>query len=408
MSGSVWRLVIGALGLSAATTGHAADPPSVSMGPFEIITEFRKISSGAFPNLTANPFGRMTVSSFEVRYRGVPVKLSDGTAQVSRFSDARFLEAAPRPAVLASEAGTYLISEQSGQLSVETLAPASSDIASWQWLDADNGQPIAPRNITVRDASAEPRTERGGRLLLLNRRVVLDVATLKHYPVVVNTYEILQKIGDYNASNEPVRAMSPGRTQLLFVGNRYDNSRFDYALVLAEYATGRVYGVPFDRTALRFESVWDVTPEWIARNFEWTKDKNGVEELRLRKDFKSPPWQGKLRGTRPRVDYVLYPTQPQVMDEFFGYLQRAYGASYVAAAQGGNPTSPSKMVAIGTSQFYLFYSADERSLLLSAAGPANADLSVNYRLIEEIGQRFNAELAEGKYQNLFTAYPGTR
>ena len=96
------------------------------------------------------------------------------------------------------------------------------------------------------------------------------------------------------------------------------------------------------------------------------------------------------------------------MDEFFGYLQRAYGASYVAAAQGGNPTSPSKMVAIGTSQFYLFYSADERSLLLSAAGPANADLSVNYRLIEEIGQRFNAELAEGKYQNLFTAYPGTR
>ena len=398
---------LAALSLVAVSAAHATDVPSVSVGPFEIATRLRQISSGAFPNISGNPFGRMTVSDFEVRYRGTPVKLRDGNAQVSRFSEAKFLEDAPRPTILASEAGTYLISEQNGQVSVEVLAPASADIASWQWLDADHGQPAPPHAITVRDASAEPRSERGGRLLLLNRRVVLDVATLRHYPVIVNTSENLRKIGDYNAGNEPVRATSPGRTQLLYVGNRYENARFEYALVAAEYATGLVYAVPFDRNALRFESVGDATPEWIARNFEWTQDKNGVERIQLRKNFKPAPWQGKLRGTRPQVEYVLYPTQPQAFDEFYGYMQRVFAAA-PAALPGSSQLPNTRVVSVEGSLFYLYYSASERTLFLSAAGAPNAELSANYRLIERIGQRFDAELAQGKYQNLFTDYPGNR
>jgi hypothetical protein len=409
MNTSLGRLkdAVAALVLLAMTMAHAAETPPASLGPFEIASRMRQISSGAFPNISANPFGRMTVSDFEVRYRGTPVKLIDGNAQVSRFSEAKFLEGAPRPAILASEAGTYLISEQNGQLSIEVLASATTDFATWQWLDGDNGQPAPPTNITVRDASAEPRWERGGHLLLLNRRVVLDVATLKHYPVVVNTDEILQKIGGYNAGNEPTRAMSPARTQLLMIGNRYENTRFEYGLVVVDYATGRVYSVPFDRNALRFESVWDATPEWIARNFEWTRDKSGIEHVQLRKDFKPSPWQGKLRGTRPRVDYLLYPTEPQVADEFYGYLQRAFGAS-TAALPGSSQLPNTRVVAVSGSLFYLFYNASEKTLFLSAAGAPNADLSANYRLIEQIGQRFNTELAQGKYQNLFTEYPGNR
>jgi hypothetical protein len=245
-------------------------------------------------------------------------------------------------------------------------------------------------------------------LLLLNRRVVLDVATLKHYPVAVNTYENLQKIGAYNAGNEPVRAMSPGNTQLLYVGNRYENARYEYALVVAEYATGRVYGVPFDRNALRFESVWDATPEWIARNFEWTRDKSGVENVQLRKDFKPAPWQGKLRGARPRVEYVLFPTQPQMFEEFYGYMHRVFGAAPAASPPGSSQMPNTRVVSVNGRLFYLYYSTNERTLMLSASGAPSADLSANYILIEQIGQRFNVELAQGKYQNLFTDFPGNR
>ena len=398
---------LAAFALLAATMAHAADAPVATVGPFEIATRMRQTSSGGFPNTSGNPFARVTVSDFEVRYRGTPVKVTDGKTQVARFSEAKFLEGAPRPAILASEAGTYLISEQNGQLGVEVLAPVGSDIATWQWIDGDNGRPAAPRAITVRDGSAESRSERGGRLLLLNRRVVLDVATLKHYPVVVNASETLQAIGDYNAGNEPVRAMSPGRTQLLYVGNRYENAPYEYALVVAEYATGRIYGVPFDRNALRFESVWDATPEWIARNFEWTRDKSGVERVQLRKGFKPAAWQGKLRGDRPRVEYVMYPTQPQAFDEFYSYLQRAFGAT-LGALPGSSTLPNTRVVSVNGSLFYLYYSASEKTLYLSAAGAPNADPSANYRLIEQIGQRFNAELAQGKFQTLFTDYPRNR
>jgi hypothetical protein len=134
MKTSLSRLndALAALALLAATVAHAADAPPASVGPFEIATRMQQISSGAFPNISANPFGRMTVSDFEVRYRGTPVKVTDASAQVLRFSEAKFLEGAPRPAILASEAGTYLISEQSGQVAVEVLAPATTDIATWQ------------------------------------------------------------------------------------------------------------------------------------------------------------------------------------------------------------------------------------------------------------------------------------
>ena len=206
--------------------------------------------------------------------------MHDGGTQYDRFSDARVLDGAPQPAVLASEAGTYLIRERDGRLAVDVLAPSTTDMASWQWLDGASGQPLPERNIGVRDGSGDPRIERGGRLMLLNHQVVLDVTTLEHYPLGVNTSENLQKLDDYYAGNEPARALSPGRTQLVLVGNRRVDDRFEYALVAVEYTTGRMYAVPFDRNALHFESVGDATPEWIARNFEWTRDGHGVEQVR--------------------------------------------------------------------------------------------------------------------------------
>jgi hypothetical protein len=169
-----------------------------------------------------------------------------------------------------------------------------------------------------------------------------------------------------------------------------------------------VYAVPFDRTALRFESVWDATPEWIARNFEWTRAPNGVERVQLRKDFKPPPWQGKLRGTRPQVEYVLYPAQPQAFDEFYSYLQHAFAAGPAPPLPGSSSLPNTRLVAASGGTFYLYYSASDRTLYLSSASAPNADPSVNYRLIEQIGQRFNAELAQGRYQHLFAEYPDNR
>lgn len=291
--------------LAACAGASAADAQRVTAGPFAIESQFRKIGAGGFPNTSANPFARKTISEFTVRYHGTPVEVHDGGTQYDRFSDARVLDGAPQPAVLASEAGTYLIRERDGRLAVEILAPSTTDMASWQWLDGAGGQPLHKRNIGIRDGSGDPRIERGGRLMLLNHQVVLDVTTLEHYPLGVNTSENLQKLDDYYAGNEPARALSPGRTQLVLVGNRRVDDRFEYALVAVEYATGRMYAVPFDRNALHFESVRDATPEWIARNFEWTRDGRGVEQVRLRTDVKPAPWQGRMGRSGHHFDQEL-------------------------------------------------------------------------------------------------------
>ena len=207
-------LLLIAIALLVACAGaSAADAQRVTAGPFDIDTQFRKIGAGGFPNTSANPFARKTISEFMVRYRGTPVEVRDGGTQYDRFWDARVLGGVPEPAVLASETGTYLIRERDGRLAVEILAPSTTDMASWQWLDGAGGQPLPERNIGIRDGSGDPRVERGGRLMLINHQVVLDVTTLEHYPLAVNTSENLQKLDDYYAGNEPVRALSPGRTQ---------------------------------------------------------------------------------------------------------------------------------------------------------------------------------------------------
>lgn len=262
-------------------SAHAASPPVVA-GPFEIQLVPTRIGAGGYPNTTMNPFRTTTISRFRVKHRGKPITVVDGQHTIGEFADAKILDGAPRPTLLVAYAGVYLLHEDQGQVKVEILAAAGNDPAMWQWLDANNGQPGLESGPRLRDATGEPLTERGGRLLLVNRKRVLDIESLRHYPIVVNAIEQVQAMGGYNASTEVARVLSPGRSQFALIGSRYVNNTFEYALVVADYTTGRVYGLPFDRNALRFQSVTDATPPWVGHYFEWTREPGGAERLKPR------------------------------------------------------------------------------------------------------------------------------
>ena len=279
-STSRWRFaraLSGALAFLAAASAGAADDAPVVAGPFEIVPRVKKIGSGRFPNLTANPFGRAPVTVFSVKHRGRAVVAADDQDE---FWDALVLEGAPRPTVIAAVDAVYLFTEDAGRLRVETLAAARGDIATLQWLDAKGGQPDEPRLVTLRSRTGESRTLAGGTLLLLNSCVVLDVATIRTYPVRFDDAD--GKLGGYVGPNEPAKSISPGRTQLVVVGSRSRDDRVEYALLAAEYATGRIRAVPFDRTVTRFGSAWDATPDWVARYFQWTRQADGAERLEPR------------------------------------------------------------------------------------------------------------------------------
>jgi hypothetical protein len=260
---SCWQKATGLLGLLALCVfpakSQAANPQRFTSGPFEIETVIKRISAGGFPNTSANPFARISVTNFTLKYKGKPVIVQSDGAKLDTFSDAWFLEGAPQPAVLLALSGVYLVTEAQGQLKTQVLSPGGSDIASQQWLDANNGQPATPHDVTIRDATGESHILTGGRLLLLNRNCVLDIGTLRSYRI--NLYDGASKLDDFNASNEPARALSPGKTQYLMVGDRRRNDQFEYALVAVDYANNKGYVVAFDTNSTRIESVWDVTPE---------------------------------------------------------------------------------------------------------------------------------------------------
>ena len=83
---------------------------------------------------------------------------------------------------------------------------------------------------------------------------------MRHYPIAIRE----AAAGGYSAGNDVAHMLSPGGSQFVLVGSAHVNHAFEYALVVADYTTGRVYGLPFDRNALRFQSVSDATPRGSA------------------------------------------------------------------------------------------------------------------------------------------------
>src|SRR5262249_41875608 len=162
----------------------------------------------------------------------------------------------------------------------------------------------------------EPLTERGGRLLLVNRRRVLDIESLRHYPIAVNTTEHVQAMGGYNAGNDAARMLSPGRSQFVLVGSRRGASAEEYALVVAEFTTGRVYGLPIAANARRLQAPEDVPPAWSGHYFEWTRDPGAVERLKPRVGVVPLPRLGRFARSGPMVDYRLLPTRPAMYETF--------------------------------------------------------------------------------------------
>jgi hypothetical protein len=405
MSRALFSVCVAALALGSA---HAASPPVVA-GPFEIRLVPTRISAGGFPNTTMNPFRTTTISRFRVTYRGKPVTVVDGKNAIADFADARILGGASRPALLVAEAGVYLLYDEQGQTKIDILAPASDDALRWQWLDADGGQPGPETGPKVRDATGETLMEQGGRLLLVNRTRVLDIESLRHYPVRVNSTEHVQAMGGYNAGNDAARMLSPGRSQLVMVGNRQGSSSVEeYALVMADFTTGRVYGLPLDGRALRLQSPADVTPAWIGHYFEWTRDLGGSERLRARVGAAPLPWLGRFTRSGPMVEYRLVPTRPTMYDTFVTFLRAQYGGRDGTSPAGSSDGPRQKTLTVEGQVLHVRYRADDRTTLLSADLGTGPLPTAAYALIERIGTGFNEALARGQHQDLFEDSPPGR
>lgn len=300
-------------------------------GPFQIQAGIRSVSSGTFPNQGGNPFARRKVSEFEVRWKGQPVTVNGNRT----FWRVLRLPAAPRPALLLVTQVFVLATEEAGgTLRLQPVRSESASLAEVQWLDERDGQPGAARSFgieAVTDLQSGTLLQ-GGRWLRFGSRSVMDVASLKVFPVEP-WVPVAPGQPDTHLSREgdDVRAFSPGRRNYVLAASGIDYGSADgrqaHGLLVVDIERGTASEIRVDRKRMRFAEPDDIDSAWVHHHFSWVRNAAGQEVLQARNDFRPWSWRARLRETRPGVWQMDVPR----IDEKFVQLVKSVLAAKLGA-----------------------------------------------------------------------------
>lgn len=403
--------VLGLGGGGGRAAAQTLPTGSLAHGPFEIVVTARRISTGAFPNTSGNPFATREVSDFALRFKGQPVRAAGGGD--GRWWRILRLDGAARPAVLLVTTGFVLATEEpDGSLKLQPLTTQSSSLAEAQWLDAVNGQPGPELRFgieAVADLQAGTRLG-GGRWLRLGSRSILDLATLKVHavdpwvPIVPGV-----PITSISREGDRVRAFSPGRSHYVLAASGPDYSLPDrptlHGLLVVEIATGIAAEMRLDRRRFRFAEADDVDAAWIEHHLVWQRTPQGQDRLVPRERFTPWPWRARL--SRPSGTWQL--DVPRIDRAFLAVVQRLVEAEPGAQVRDTSASwGPGFEVTVGSCRlearaFGSDNSAveDRRIGIWPSAGNAAASAACE-PLLRQLATRIDAELATGRHDGLLT------
>lgn len=380
-----WFAAAAACAASAASLlgASAAVAQKLQHGPFEIVMGSRRIGAGGFPNTSGNPFKTQRVSSFEVWLHGKRVELP---GHGPWFWNVLRLEGTPLPALLVEAGPIHLLTVAEGRLTVKRLG---GDLPTLQWLDSNAGQPGPEQQFGPGEKQLETETWlRGGRLLMIDRRFVLNLSTLGLQPMEPWI------VGGLNASTVPAVALSPRATLLALpaggpVGDRPDAE----GVLVIDLVQGGTRGLALSEK-LPPRDGHEPHVEWFNRHFEWTEaGPGGAEQLRLR--AQPLPW--KKRGVQvvfgPEREYHLRRVKPELATALGALLRERFQAQPQADVS-----------ALGTGHYLLpgcgsrlLLRARDDSLVLYAPQPTEPPWVRCQQEIIQIAAAFDAELAAGRH-----------
>ncbi|MBL0087337.1 MAG: hypothetical protein IPP44_11775 [Ideonella sp.] len=381
---------------------------------------------------------KQTTASYRVLHQGQPVRFRDADGRTTELSfwDAWTLPDAPRPAVLAANRATYLITEENGEARVQLLRGAYHDNATWQWLDA-GGQVGERHRVYIQDKVEGPHELRGGSLLAVSARALLDVKTLQVQPLdTEGDFEQLKLSGGYAAGqhNHVLMYSAAARQVALLARNQAgtfavgSTSNPEFAMLVIELATGARHAVPFDRDAMRLaEPETDATPVWASTFFEWRPDAQGRPRLQPRKLSKPVPWLGRLRDPQigssisRETTYLLMPVHPRMAGALAALIEREFAAKRLPALPD-QPELSARLEVDGLPLALRYCDAADgyrSELHLTASVPVIATqkrgkwafsdepekVQATNRLIMAMADKINAMLAKGALQEHFTTMP---
>jgi hypothetical protein len=363
-----------------------------TFGPFEVAT----VAQGFYDHSTVGTARAVAASAtFQIRHRGAPVVITgksdgaDGAEQrFDRAESVALLPGAPdallvRAATKDESGPMYLIIADGDRVRSEYVSPASQQQPDAPLVTNDNA-----RFRQARDAKPVPGTV--DRETFVRPGVFLfDGALLTTEPPSVHRFT--QPADLRLDPNVRPLGLSPDGQRFVRVG--YDTDYKSSALVVTDAVTGATSNVPIDAARTRIGEVSELDPEWLQHYYAWARDADGLHHLEARPSVVPLPYRGvhKLDSGGYR-EYQLKPAGKAMFDAFTAWLateMKAVRTPEDAAAFGYQVHVDGQVVHVFNNEDYhhvgVFMERD-----------------TDTRLVETIGQRFDAALATGRYDGLFT------
>ncbi|MBL0740393.1 hypothetical protein [Chryseolinea lacunae] len=311
------------------------------------------------------------------------------------------LEGAPKPTLIAGSQSLFMINEENGEAVVKTLHTQDSDFAGFQFLDEQDGQPGVPIPVYMDSDLKRVDTLKGGDYLLINKQLLLHIPDLK-----MTTLQNQKRVVDdyYFMSAGGVVAVSPDKKNLVFMGGKtVEGPAYIYGMIVYDdYATKSEYLVPYDRTLTRSIELNYDNREWFKTYFEWVMDKDNHYRLQVRQYDVLPFWQG--RYADKNVVYQLTPVNNEMQQVFADFILQQLGLTKEAIHPGGQYSSNMMIIHYKNHKFSLWLRPEDKIVVLMPEESFGPLAEEQIKIIHELGDAFNEQLAKGEYQSNFTGF----
>jgi len=360
-----------------------------TFGPWEIAT----VADGFYDyNVGGRPSALAAIARFLVRYRGKPVTIdwksddASDSAHFDRFESVALLPGAPDALLVHSAT-----EDQSGPL---YLLTGDGDKAKSEFVA--ESQPLDAATLLTNDEAEFKRAKgtetvpgwidrttfaRPGEFLYQESVVSTQPAAVHHFkPTSTGTIDV----------NLPPLGVSPDGHRFVRIGWNEENTR---VLIVTDVTSGERTLVPFDQARMRFSQVGLLDPTWLAHYWMWTRGNNGEYTLEARSGVTPLPWKGLLTPpAHSTPEYQVGPAGEQMFEAMASFLTTEMGATRTPEDQAASGWQAH----LNGTILHLFDNTSEHHVTIYL------DQGGDTKVLAAIAERFDAALATGKYDALFT------
>lgn len=284
-----------------------------AVGPFTVTTS----PSSYFHVQGSDFFG--AGSAFGIAYRGAPL------ADAEEARDVSVLAGTPPALLISNVGGCRLVRERDGRADVERIGDCGAPSAAHP-LTSDQQRFAAARDSSALRGWLDVSTFATPGLYALGQ-FLIDTRSL--------TWRTIEYVNRYppQGSVPPLALSGDEKSYVMLAEDRELNQP---ALVVINRESGAGYGLPIERSRMRFADENEIGPDWVTHHFAW-QPADGGERLVERPDFTVLPHHGMLHLTKAGEYqyYQLSPGGPLLREAIVGLLIERLGGQRLADDDGG-------------------------------------------------------------------------